>query len=107
VSLSLRRLDDFPASRQEVPSGKMDRLPDGAHRMPDLRGQADYDLGPLPELRTRKQKKRAARDRAILKARKQGLSLREIGDGMNLHHTTILKVIRKDRARRKAAEMPA
>jgi hypothetical protein len=95
--------DDFPAPREMVPSGKMDELPDGAHRMMDLRGMLDLSvLTPPADLKTRRQKKQYLVDRVIHPLHQAGFSVRTIAKKTGQTRMAVQRSIERIRDRRAA-----
>jgi hypothetical protein len=74
--------DDDRAPRHFVPSGKMDRLPDGGQFMPskyDIAAKHERDVPALPEgLRTGRQRKQFELDRGMLLKKQAGWIISDI-----------------------------
>jgi hypothetical protein len=90
--------DDDPSPRWMKPSGSLDELPDGAH-VHDLHAISPWERPSTPEMRTPGQKKRYARDLAILAGRQNGMSIRKLASSFDLDPKAIRNILKGLRQR--------
>jgi hypothetical protein len=94
-----RNIDDFPSPRWLVPSGVMDQLPDGAQFRPGMNA-IRFPRPSMPaDCKTAGQRKQWVRDCMVLKARQEGMSLREIAEAMDMPLTSVCRALKRCRER--------